>query len=69
MGPVQKDLSHVRQHHYHHAGARIVVQRPQEPAQRLRIVQIEQAVIRLVGGRYVHEGQADAGEDLNDQER
>src|SRR5262245_23516096 len=43
------------------------MQRPQEPAQGLLIVQVLQAGIRLVGRRDVDEGQTDAGYDLNEK--
>ena len=36
VGPVQEDLGHVHQHQHDHARPGVVVQRPQEPAQRLR---------------------------------
>src|SRR5438093_13300605 len=43
------------------------MQRTQEPAQRLLIIQILQTGIRLVGRGHVDEGQTDAGHDLNDK--
>src|SRR5262249_664566 len=43
------------------------MQRPQEPAQGLLIIEILQTGIRLVGRRHVDEGQTDAGHDLNEK--
>src|SRR5256885_829447 len=43
------------------------MQRPQEPAQGLLIIQVLQTGIRLVGRRDVDEGQTDAGHDLNEK--
>ena len=68
VGPVQEDLGHVHQHQHDHARPGVVVQRPQEPAQRHVIVESEQAVVRLVGGRHVEQGQADPGEDLDEEQ-
>ena len=69
VGPVQEDLGHVGQHHHDHARPGVVVQRPQEPAERLLVVQVEQALVRLVGGRHVDQRQADAGDDLDHEQR
>ncbi len=66
---MQEDLRHVDEHHDDHAGAGVVVERPQEPAERLLVIEVEQAVVGLVGGRHVDERQADAGDDLQAEER
>ena len=65
---MQEDLRHVHQHHHDHARAGVVVQRPQEPAQRLLVVEVQQALVRLVGRGHVDQRQADAGEDLDQRE-
>ncbi len=65
---MQKDLRRVHQDQDDHARAGVVVQRPQEPAERLVVIQVQQAVICLGGRRHVDQGEADAGEDLNDEE-
>ena len=64
VGPVQEDLGHVRQDHDDHARPGVVVQCPQEPAQRLLVVQVKQTLIGLIGGRHVDQRQADSGDDL-----
>src|SRR3989442_15728765 len=43
------------------------MQRTQEPAQRLLIIQVLQAGVRLVGRGNVDEGQANAGHDLQEK--
>ena len=43
-GPVQEDLGHVDHDHHDHGRAGPVVQRSQEPAERLLVVQVDQAL-------------------------
>ena len=69
VGPVQKDLRHVHHDHDDHGRPGPVVQRTQEPAERLLIVEIHQALIGLVGGRHVDHRQTDSGQDLEHQQR
>ena len=66
--PVQEDLRHMHHHHDDHRRSGPVVQRTQEPTERLLIIQVDQALISLVGRRHVHERQTDSGQDL-DQEQ
>src|SRR5262249_55673727 len=63
----QEHLRHVHSHDGHHEIGAPVMQRAQEPAQGLLIVQVLQTGIRLVGRRDVDEGQTDAGHDLNEK--
>ena len=69
VGPVQEDLGQMRQDQDHHARAGVVVQGAEEPAQRLLVIQKQQAFIGLVGGRHVHQRQADPGDNLDHEER
>ena len=68
VGPVQEDLRHVNQDHDDHAGPRVVVQGPQKPAERMVVVQIQQAFVGLVRGGHEDERQTDTREDLDDEE-
>ena len=68
VGAPQEDLDHVERHHGDHAVRAPEVHRAQEPPERRLVVQVEQALVRLVGRRDVHEGQADARGDLQDEE-
>ncbi len=65
----EKHLRHVDEHEGDHEVGAPAVHRPQEPAQRLLGVEDEQAPPGLVGRRHVDEREADAGDDLNEEER
>ena len=62
---VQKNLRHMHQQHHDHAGAGVIMQRSQKPAQRLLVIQKQQALIGFVGRGHVDQRQADAGNNLD----
>ena len=69
VGAEEEHLHHVEQDDRDHEVRAPAVQRAQEPAERLLVVEALEAAPRLVGRRHVDERQADAGHDLQDEQR
>src|SRR5438445_12340226 len=69
VGAKEEDLQHVQRHHKHHPIGAPEMDGAEIRAERRLIVQVLKALVRLVGGGDVHERQADAGGDLEREER
>ena len=66
--PEQEDLHHVDEHDGDHEVRSPSVHRADEPAEGNVVIQDLQAAPGLARGRHVHEGEQDAGDDLEDED-
>ena len=67
VGAEQEHLRHVREHQGEHEVGAPAVQRAQVPAERLRVVQVEEALPCGIRRRHVHEREARARDQLQQE--